>query len=78
MPSYTVQEEDQFLCNTSLFTCSYMVMGCILIQEVKGLSYTSFYCPGGIPVSTQNFRFIVHIVFLHGCGLHISKTGIII
>ena len=48
-----------------------MVMGCIIIQEVKR-NYTLFYCLGGRPVSMQNFGLIVHIVilFLHGCGLH--------
>ena len=48
-----------------------MVMGCIIIQEVKGLMKL-FYCPGGRPASMQNFRFIVQIIylFLHGCGLH--------
>ena len=49
-----------------------MVMGCIIIQEVKGLNYTLFYCPGGRPVFMQNFRLIVYIVYLilHDCGLH--------
>ena len=40
------------------------------VQEVKGLK--KLYYLGGRPVSMQNFRLIVHIVylFLHGCGLH--------
>ena len=109
---YTLQEENQFLCNISLrliipcfsmvmdciiiqgltttlycpggryaiihsgslFTLFYMVMGCNIIQEVKGLMKklnfvllsvrkTSFYA---------KFQLIVHIVylFLCGCGLH--------
>ena len=38
-------------------------------QEVKGLKKN---CLGGRPVSMQNVRLIVQIVylFLHGCGLH--------
>ena len=62
---YTIFHSD------SLFTLYHMVMGCIIIQKVKGLM-KKFYCLGGRPVSMQNFRFIVHIVylFLHGCGLH--------
>ena len=51
-----------------------MVMGCNIIQKVKGLTkkFALFYCLGGTPVSMQNFMLIVHIVylFLHGCGLH--------
>ena len=73
---FTVQAEDQFLCifhSGSLFTCFYMAMGCIIIQEVKGLTKKFWFT---IQEEDQflrkNFRFIVHIVylFLHGCGLH--------
>ena len=39
--NYTLQEEDQFLCNISLrfiVPCFSMVMDCIITQEVKGLT----------------------------------------
>ena len=44
---------------------------------------TLVYCPGGRPVSMQNFRFIVHMVhlLLHGCGLHyniLSTSGLLV
>ena len=39
-----------------------------VMQEVN----TLFYYPQGRPLSMQNYRFIVHIVylFLHGCDLY--------
>ena len=48
-----------------------MVMGCNIIQEVKELT-KKLCCLGGRPVTTQNFRLIVHTVylFLYGCGMH--------
>ena len=54
----------------------FLVICCNIIQEVKGLRNT-FYCLGGRPVSMQNFRLIVHIVyqFLHGCGLHYNALS---
>ena len=60
----TVQEED-----TQYFTqvhCSHYFMGCNIIQELTK------NCLRGRPVSMQNFRLTVHIIylFLHGCGLH--------
>ena len=42
------------------------------VTRSKRVKEDLFYCLGGRPVSMQNFRLIVHIVylFLHGCGLH--------
>ena len=43
--SYTLQEEDQFLCNISprlIVPCFSMVIDC-----KKCLNYTSLFCPGG-------------------------------
>ena len=39
--TYTLQEDDQFLCNISLrfiVPCFSMVMNCTIIQDVKGLT----------------------------------------
>ena len=49
-------------------------MGCIIIQEVKGLTKKLFYCPGG---TYAKFQFIVHIIYLLNIVVAwtISKTG---
>ena len=55
----TVQKGDQFLCKISfrfsvhIVYLFYMVMGCIIIQEVKGLT-EKLYSSGGRPISMQN------------------------
>ena len=64
--NYTLQEEDQFLCNSGSLFHGY---GLHLIQEVKGLTKKLYF----ITVQEEDMQYFTQVHCshcLHGCGLH--------
>ena len=75
---YTLQEENQFLCNISLrlvVPCFSMVMDCIIIQVLKGLTKKLYFVIlSRRKICNNSLRFIVHIVM--GCNIIQEVKGL--